>query len=492
MIRILIGIGLAYLLFTADSFAQVKKFEDVKAEDTFYDYIYEISRQEVINGYNDGTYKPNQPVTRGQFSKMIVKGFGLPVNTECEEFKDVSSDNMFYENIMTLKCYGLIGGYDDNTFRADEKITRAQAAKMVYILGRVIDLDNFPIFRTIQLFEDLSPDNSMFSYVDSVISIKLSNNSRIMSGYSDGKFGPDDSITRGQAAKLIIKTQNYINNGGVFEPLKSTRYSDFSDDVMEGTVIDDDEYTVNGEYEITHSANRSTLVHDGLIAPQGFDIFSKIWNSFSNVVPFKLTQKIDKMILIDEHDAIAAGVARNYAGDIDNFVLIVNQKELDNNEISKIHSIHEAAHIFTLGSDQVVFDQTTYDTFTKAEFEKRYEEAELKCKTYFALGGCANQGSYIYKFYDQFWSNKAEDYNEARDSESEDVRKEFYLKYNNEFISEYSMFSPEEDIAESFLFFVLFDKPKDMTSTVAQKVGFFYKYPDAVRLRNEIREKLDN
>lgn len=466
-------------------------FSDVPFESKFYDFIEQVSEEEIVNGYSDGTFKPQQPITRGQFAKIMYKALYLPKRTDCEEFKDVDDTHVFYEYITTLKCLGFINGYADGRFGPDDKITRAQTAKILYFIGKIVDPKNFPLTRNLQVFEDVDFDNNMFWYIDPVVSVKLDDGSRVMNGYSNGKFGPDDNISREQVSKVIINFRAYIVDGGSYSPSKTMFYNLFTDEVVEGSVTEDAEYTINGEYNVLQKLNKSIIEKNDSFSAEEFEKHKAIWESFQGVVPKKLSGMVNKMVLIDDHESISAAVTRNFSGDQDKFVLIVNEKSLDEGKMTSWNSIHESAHILTLNNSQVKINPNLYKSYTQEEFNRILDNDKKDCNTIFVLSGCANNGSYIYEFYNKFWIDKDSEYDAVRESQSEELRKQFYLKYNDQFVSAYAMFGLEEDIAESFLYFVLFEKPEDNDSIINQKINFFYKYSDLVKLRKEIRENLD-
>ncbi len=473
------------------AFGADETFSDVSEDNKFYEYIKQVSDDEIVNGYSDGTYRPAESITRGQFAKMIFKSLGMSVYDHCGGFKDVDKSHVFYNYIASLKCYEFINGYSDGNFGPDDTITRAQVAKILLYIGRTVDTTNFPLTRGIQLYDDVSFDNKMFYYIDSVVSVELEDGTRVMNGYSNGRFGPDDKITREQIAKVIVNFRNYLIDGGSYRPVLTKYFDDYTDEVVEGTATDDDKFVVKGEYNITEKLNKSVIDKSDHFSQEEYGLHKTIWESFANVIPFELSKLVNKMVLIDEHEGIAAGVTRNFGGDIDKFVLIINKEVLDNGKMSSWDSVHESAHLLTISSTQVRINPNLFSSFTQEEFDRILEKEEKECGTYFVLNGCANNSSYIYKFYNEFWEDKIEEFNLVRDSESMSERKDFYLKYNDQFVSTYAMFNPAEDIAETFTYFIYYDKPEDNKSTVNQKLNFFYKYPELIKLRSEIRKRIE-
>jgi hypothetical protein len=83
----------------------------------------------VIKGYGDGIYKPFDAVTRGQFATMIDRALSLPDGAAT--FPDVPTTSALATGIYSASAAGIVNGYTDGTFRMDEPITRDQVAKMI-------------------------------------------------------------------------------------------------------------------------------------------------------------------------------------------------------------------------------------------------------------------------------------------------------------------------------------------------------------------------
>ena len=111
-------------------------FTDVEASNPHYENILALHEAGVISGYPDGTFKPAQAVTRGQAAKMLVNAYDLTKGDKTVSFTDVSASNEYAEAIEILASQGFINGYADGTFKPTEEITRGQFAKILTnILG---------------------------------------------------------------------------------------------------------------------------------------------------------------------------------------------------------------------------------------------------------------------------------------------------------------------------------------------------------------------
>jgi hypothetical protein len=109
-------------------------FNDVEPGSTFYEYIQGLACMGAINGYSDGTFRPYNNTTRGQVAKMVAlaEGWTLVVPQQ-PTFSDVPVDHTFYSYVETLHARGVVNGYADGTFRPQNDVTRGQIAKIVVL-----------------------------------------------------------------------------------------------------------------------------------------------------------------------------------------------------------------------------------------------------------------------------------------------------------------------------------------------------------------------
>lgn len=141
--------------------------------------------------------------------------------------------------------------------------------------------------------------------------------------------------------------------------------------------------------------------------------------------------------------------------------------------------IHEFGHLLTLNATQVAPTD-----------DMRQDDA----KGYLTSEGYANKSSYLGKFVDRFWPIDFLSRWDKIDGMRNETRRAdklytFYLENSNRFVTDYAAENPEEDIAESWAFFVLSDKPA--TSDIkAQKVQFFYQFKELIQMRDSIRSKI--
>lgn len=134
-----------FRLLTDDSRARYKaetnSFSDVNRGDWFNNAVSTLCNAGILNGYPDGTFKPNAPITRAEKATIAAK-FDIFTNADVtldKSFNDIKG-HWAEEYILLAASRGWVNGYEDGSFRPDQNIKRAEAMKMVnYVLGRVVD-----------------------------------------------------------------------------------------------------------------------------------------------------------------------------------------------------------------------------------------------------------------------------------------------------------------------------------------------------------------
>lgn len=99
------------------------KFKDVTKANKNSGYIQAAVDAGIINGYEDGTFKPTANVTRGHMAAFIARAFTLPTGTKT--FNDVAKNNTAYTAVSQLAAAGITTGYEDGTFKPKNSLSRA-------------------------------------------------------------------------------------------------------------------------------------------------------------------------------------------------------------------------------------------------------------------------------------------------------------------------------------------------------------------------------
>ncbi len=102
-------------------------FSDVSADYWATDYIEGLAQLNVISGFSDGTFKPNDPVTRAQFAAILHQAFLQSQPTTAQSFVDVPAGYWAADDIYAARAGGFLAGYPDKSFMPDAPITKSQA-----------------------------------------------------------------------------------------------------------------------------------------------------------------------------------------------------------------------------------------------------------------------------------------------------------------------------------------------------------------------------
>ena len=115
-----------------NSHAYAASFPDVHKTSEVGKAIEQLSERKIISGFPDGTFKPNAPLTRQQAAKMVANILNITPNHFIEvSFTDVDMKNSNYQSIVAVAELGIMTGYEDGSFKPSEKLTRSQAAKII-------------------------------------------------------------------------------------------------------------------------------------------------------------------------------------------------------------------------------------------------------------------------------------------------------------------------------------------------------------------------
>ena len=146
-----------------------------------------------IEGYEDGTAKPNGEITREEvatiFNRLLTVDYLEMVLTSEHDFPDVESDRYSNDAIATLANAGVIQGYPDGTFKPGQSITRAEVVKMVSQFDRLNLVEG----------NDFSDSNGHWAnhYINSAA------DKGWIIGYPDNTFRPNEHMTRAEFATLV-------------------------------------------------------------------------------------------------------------------------------------------------------------------------------------------------------------------------------------------------------------------------------------------------
>lgn len=179
---------------------QMPLFTDLKPGHWAYAAAAYLVQHGVLSGYPDGSFKPDKPVTRAEYAKMLAVATGLEVR-ECKPdiFKDVKDGDWFCPYVTAVHDAGYMVGYPDGRFGPNNRVKKEE------ILTTLVRLRGWELVKKDKpTFEDITPDYWAYRYVETAVAHKLVWPDD--TGITNGRiFGKGQPATRAQTAVLIYR-----------------------------------------------------------------------------------------------------------------------------------------------------------------------------------------------------------------------------------------------------------------------------------------------
>ena len=166
------------------------------------DAVNDMGSRMVISGIGNDLFAPDQDITRAEFAAIIVRGLGLKLELGTIPFSDVNASDWYSSAINTAYSYHLISGFEDGTFRPMDKITREQAMTIIAKAMKITDLKAKLSFK--EAGELLSPfvdANSASEWAKNSIADCLQ--AGIVSGRNVNQLAPKNNISRAEVAAIV-------------------------------------------------------------------------------------------------------------------------------------------------------------------------------------------------------------------------------------------------------------------------------------------------
>lgn len=328
--KILVIIMVLSISIMSYSFSNTNDYEKHWARNEINNFI----ENEFINLKNNN-FKPNDFIRRGEFVRLVNNVYGYKQETN-ELFKDMNSSDHFFVDALIARNIGYISGYPDNTFRANQNITRQEAAK---IFSEIMDLEDSEL-NFLKVFNDTESFPRWSSgYLNKVVK------KRYLTGYPDGTLKPTNKITRAEAVKMI---DNIIG-----EVITSTN-STLKGKVIENNAIVIEEnlslsdYTVKGDLIVSAHVNQgnftlknSTADGDTLILGGGENSIHLINTTLNKITLKKFDDQvrlvIDSKSKIQRLNLKSGAIIESQSELIENFE--INSKDKNIKLIGKFNNI---------------------------------------------------------------------------------------------------------------------------------------------------------
>lgn len=188
------------VLFMVSSTQAATSFKDVSPSSSYYDVIHKMRDQNIINGYEDGTFRPNNQITRQHAAALIYRAMEnkyiklIPVRPTIK-FNDLPTTHRNYNQMLLLYAVGAISPDSKGNIYPDKKLTRGE---MAHILVKAFDVP----LKKVSDFKDMTV------YSPYIEAVRALYGNGITAGYEDYTFRPNEPLTRAHYTRFMYNAMN--------------------------------------------------------------------------------------------------------------------------------------------------------------------------------------------------------------------------------------------------------------------------------------------
>ncbi|SDM35346.1 S-layer homology domain-containing protein [Psychrobacillus sp. OK028] len=257
-----------------------------------------------------------------------------PIVNAASPFKDLKKGTFSYEEIVNLANRGIIGGYADGTYRPAQAVTRGQSAKL---LAEILDLDLDNVKDP--KFKDVPQTHPYYAHIAALANLK------VISGYKNGNFGPNDKLKRNQMAKILSEAFDFNTKTATNLPFKDVNPKDKEAKYIQALL---DMKITTGTTSTTFSPNgivtrgqMATFIYRSDLATKGTYVNAQIkdinkGNLITTKGTYPISDSLKKTLLTEENINVLIGAeidARLLSGivsGIDSLVVNASGNSVDN------------------------------------------------------------------------------------------------------------------------------------------------------------------
>lgn len=170
-------------------------------------YVDLLSHKLIVDGYEDGSFGPERSITRAEFAAIVARSLGLDTSASSSStFSDVQSGDWYAGVVSAAVQSGLVDGYEDGTFRPNAQINREELAAMVVralaYAGKDVKVSSTEQDALLAKFADA--DSIVWGQAELAAAVKAG----IVDGMTDTTIAPRNDATRAQAAAMLNRLLN--------------------------------------------------------------------------------------------------------------------------------------------------------------------------------------------------------------------------------------------------------------------------------------------
>ncbi len=168
-------------------------FSDVSQDDWYYEAVRFAKEQGLMNGYSDGRFGAEDTLSRSQLAQILFNKEGRPGVNYLPEFSDMAGGAWYTEAVRWAASQGIVGGYGDGTFGPNAPITREQLAVMLWRYS------GSPAASSTEL--DFNDEGQISGYA--LEALRWAVESGVLNGDGGGRLDPQGQATRAQVAQIL-------------------------------------------------------------------------------------------------------------------------------------------------------------------------------------------------------------------------------------------------------------------------------------------------
>ncbi len=295
-ISIIISITTLLSLFsivTAKEYPQ--KFWDVSKDHWAFTYIADLADRGVINGYEDGSFKPERTVTRAEWSKIMVDAAGVQSNDNAVYFTDMKN-HWANKYVNSAKKY--LTGYTDGTFRPEQAAVREDVTvAMVRLKGYDLSDVDYLYLANFTDFDSIS------NYAKGYVAVAVQNN--LISGFEDNTFRGQATLTRAEAATLLYRAFQHGNADKIVNTPTEPIVTDSPGASSGPSSTTENEYTQQAQPSQTTMSQNDNTENIEEIKPYKMETIAKLKSPIKEYYNYNhIAKSNDTLYYIDEDSTV--------------------------------------------------------------------------------------------------------------------------------------------------------------------------------------------
>jgi S-layer homology domain len=212
--------------------------------------ITQLSQEGIIGGYPDGQFRPDNNITRAEFSTVLKKALNLQTSSNASMFTDVPSSNWAAPAIEAVRSTGLVSGYPNQMFMPNKNITRAEAASVIVNASKMPLVDEAEASQILSAYSD---GNQVPSWARRHMATALKGRLAAMSPSQGRLLMPNDAATRADVAAMTQNLRVAVNTSG-----GSNTYSNVATNLPNGMSGSNTNTTLSSGVSIVPAATKFT------------------------------------------------------------------------------------------------------------------------------------------------------------------------------------------------------------------------------------------